>query len=75
MGHLQPTAVDETLNDEKGKTNDRDEDGTTGMGLSLVPEHRRKDDISVEANVEPIAMVMRRRRLERFRHVKSRDET
>ena len=44
------------------------------MGVSLL-EHRRNDDILEEAKVEPIAMVMRRRRLERFEHVKRRYET
>ena len=44
------------------------------MGLSLL-EHRRNDDILEEARMEPIAMVMRRRRLEWFRCVKRRDET
>ena len=44
------------------------------MGLSLS-EHRRNEEILEEARVEPIAMVMRRRRLEWFGHVKRRDET
>ena len=44
------------------------------MGLSLL-EHRRNEEILEEAKVEPIATVMRRRRLERFGHVKRRDET
>ena len=43
------------------------------MGASLL-EHRRNEEILEEAKVEPIAMVMRRRRLEWFGHVK-RDET
>ena len=44
------------------------------MGVSLL-EHRRNEDILEEARVEPIAMVMRRRRLEWFGHVKRGDET
>ena len=44
------------------------------MGLSLS-EHRRNEEILEEARVEPIAMVMRRRRLEWLAHVKRRDET
>ena len=43
------------------------------MGVSLL-EHRRNEEI-LEAKVEPIAMVMRRRRLEWFGHVKRRHET
>ncbi len=38
-------------------------------------EHRRNEEILEEARVVPIAMVMRRRRLEWFGHVKRRDET
>ena len=44
------------------------------MGVSLL-EHRRNEEILEEAKVEQIAMVMRRRRRERFGHVKRRDET
>ena len=44
------------------------------MVVSLL-EHRRNEEILGEAKVEPIAMVMRRRRLEWFGHVKRRDET
>ena len=44
------------------------------MGTSLL-EHRRNEEILEEANVEPIAMVMRRRRLEWFGHLKRRHET
>ena len=44
------------------------------MGASLL-EHRRNEEILEEARVEPIAMVMRRRRLEWFGHVKRRNET
>ena len=45
-----------------------------GYEVSLL-EHRRNEDILAEAKVEPIATVMRRRRLEWFGHVKRRDET
>ena len=44
------------------------------MGVSLL-EHRRNEEILEETNVEPIATVMRRRRLEWFGHIKRRDET
>ena len=44
------------------------------MGVSLL-EHRRNEEIVEEANVEPIAMVMIRRRLEWSGHAKRRDET
>ena len=44
------------------------------MGVTLL-EHRINGDIFEEAKVEPTAMVMRRRRLEWFGHVKRRDET
>ena len=44
------------------------------MGVSLS-EHRRNEEILEEAKVEQIATVMRRRRLDRFGHVKRRDET
>ena len=44
------------------------------MGVSLL-EHRRNEEILEEANVEAIATVMRRRRLELFGHVKRRGET
>ena len=44
------------------------------MGMSLL-EHRRNEEILEEAKVEQIVTVMRRRRLEWFRHVKIRDET
>ena len=44
------------------------------MGVSLL-EHRKNEEILEEAKVEPIAMVMRRRRLEWFGHVKRSDET
>ena len=42
------------------------------MGVRLL-EHRRNEEILEEAKVEPIAMVMRRRRLEWF--VKRSDGT
>ena len=42
--------------------------------MSLL-EHWRNDEILKEAKVKPIAMVMRRRRLEWSGHVKRRDET
>ena len=44
------------------------------MGVSLL-EHRTNEEILEEARVELIPMVMRRRRLEWFGHVKRRDET
>ena len=44
------------------------------MGVSLL-EHRRNERILEVAKEEPIAMVMRRRRLEWFGHVKRKDET
>ena len=44
------------------------------VGVSLL-EHRRNQGILEEAWVEPIPMVMRRRRFEWFGHVKRRDET
>ena len=44
------------------------------MGVSLL-EHRRNDEILEEARVEPIAMVMTRRRLEWFGHVERRYAT
>ena len=44
------------------------------MGVSLL-EHRGNEEILEQANVEQIATVMRRRRLEWFGHVKRRDET
>ena len=44
------------------------------MGVSLL-EHRRNEEILEEARVVPIAMAMRRRRLEWFGHVKRRNET
>ena len=44
------------------------------MGVSLL-EHRRNEEILEEAKMEAIATVMRRRRLEWFRHVKRRGET
>ena len=44
------------------------------MGMSLL-EHQRNEEILREAKVEAIAMVMRRKRLEWFGHVKRRDET
>ena len=45
-----------------------------GNGVSQL-EHRRNEAILEEANVEPIAMVTRMRRLEWFGHVKRGDET
>ena len=46
-----------------------------GNGVSLL-EHRRNYEILEEAKVEKIAsVIMRRRRLEWFGHVKRRDET
>ena len=48
---------------EKANVNDRDVDGA--MGVNLL-EHRRNEEILEEAMVEPIAMVMRVRRLEWF---------
>ena len=44
------------------------------MGVSLL-EHRRNKAILEEAKVESISMVMRRRRVEWFEHVKRRNET
>ena len=44
------------------------------LGVSQL-EHRRNEEILEEARVKPIAMVMRRRRVEWFGHVKRRDET
>ena len=44
------------------------------MGVSLL-EHRRNEELLEEANVEPIATVMRRGRLEWFGHIKRRDES
>ena len=44
------------------------------MVVSLL-EHRRNEEILEEAKVEPIAMVIRRRRLEWVGHAKRRDET
>ena len=44
------------------------------MGVGLL-EHRRNEEILEEVKVEHIAMVMRKRRLEWFGHVKRRDET
>ena len=44
------------------------------MGVSLL-EHRRNEEILVKAKVEPIATVMRRRRLEWLGRVKRSDET
>ena len=44
------------------------------MGVNLL-EHRRNEEILEEEKVEPIAMAMRRRRLESCGHVKRRDET
>ena len=44
------------------------------MVVSLL-EHRRNEEILEEAKVEPISMVMRRRRLEWFGHVKRGDAT
>ena len=44
------------------------------MEVSLL-EHRRNEEILEEANVEQIATVMRRGRLEWFGQVKRRDET
>ena len=44
------------------------------MGVSLL-EHMRNEEILEEAKVEPIATVMRRRRLEWFGHIKRRHET
>ena len=42
--------------------------------MSLL-EHRINEEILEEARVVPIAIVMRRRMLEGFGHVKTRDET
>ena len=58
----------------KAYGNNRDENGAWAMGVSLL-EHRRNEDILEEAKVEPIATVMRRRRLEWFGHIKRRHET
>ena len=44
------------------------------MGVSLL-EHQRNEEILEEARVVQIPMVMRRRRLEWFGHVKRSDET
>ena len=43
------------------------------MGVSLL-KHRRNEYILEEAKVDPIAMVMIRRRLEWFGHVKRKNE-
>ena len=43
------------------------------LTLRSLLEHQRNEEILEEANVEPIAMVMRR--LQWFGHVKRRDET
>ena len=55
----------------------RDEDGALGNGCepywNMVGRSRK--EILEEARVEPIATVMRRRRLELSGHVKRRDET
>ena len=52
--------------------NSRDENSAMGVGMF---EHRRNEEIFVEAMVEPIAMAKRRRRLEWFGDIKRRDET
>ena len=44
------------------------------MGNGGLLQHRRNEEIVEEVKVGPIAMVMRRRRLEWFGHVKRRDE-
>ena len=44
------------------------------MGVSLL-EYQRNEEILEEANVEPIAKGMGKRRLEWFGRVKKRDET
>ena len=44
------------------------------MGVTLLKQ-RRNEEILEEASVEQIVMVMRRKRLESFEHVKRRDET
>ena len=44
------------------------------MGVSLL-EHRRNEEILEEARVVLTVMVMRRRRLEWFGHVKRREKT
>ena len=44
------------------------------MVVSLL-EQRRNEEILEEAREDPIAMVMRRRKLEWFGHVKRRDYT
>ena len=44
------------------------------MGVSLLG-HRRNEEILAEAKVEQIVMVVRRRRLEWFGHIKRSDET
>ena len=41
------------------------------MGVSLL-EHRRNEEVLEEARVEPIVIVMRRRKLEWFGHVKGK---
>ena len=48
--------------------------GAMDNGVSLL-EHRRNEEILEEAQVEVIATVMRRRRLEWFGHVKRTGET
>ena len=58
----------------KAYGDNRDEDGAMDNGVSLL-EHRRNEEILVEAKVEAIAAVMRRRRLEWFGHVKRRGVT
>ena len=44
------------------------------MGVSLL-QHQRNEEILEEANGVPIAMVVRRRRLEWYGHAKRRCET
>ena len=55
----------------KAYGNNRDENGAMGNGLSLW-KHRRNEEIVEEANVEKIATVMRRRRLQWFGLVKKK---
>ena len=55
------------------KTNGNNRDEAGAMCVSLL-EHRGNEEILKEANVEVIAMVMRRRRLEWFGHIKIKHE-
>ena len=68
-GQVAPTKV----NIQEAYGNNRDDNGAMGNGVGLL-EHRRNEEIWEEVKVEQRAMVLRKRRLEWFGHVK-RDET